>query len=298
MNRTGTDYHLHTYYSDGSLSPEGVVRWAGRKGLTEIAITDHDGVDGLAEARNAAARYAISVVDGVELSVRGLDREGKDGFSMHLLGYRIDPENPRLKKALEELRQYRRERNRKLLAALRAMGYEITRNDMEVRPEQDYLGKPNFARGLLKKGYIRTFDEAFAPGRFLMTDEIRSIRKKKLPAEEAIGLILEAGGIPVLAHPMKTKGLSGAPRPGTRPGEPSPAAAEEERFRVLEGLLVRLKALGLKGMECFYPDHTGAETRRLVGMAKKHGFCITRGSDFHGPERDRSDRLPESELFL
>jgi predicted metal-dependent phosphoesterase TrpH len=255
------DYHNHTYYSDGTDSPAKVVKRAKEKGLHTIAITDHDGVDGIGEAMVAGEALDIRVIAGIELSAKG---EG--GENVHILGYHIDPKEPRLLAAIQEIREKREERNEKLLAALAEEGYPLAMEDLITREGQSFIGKPIFARAMVKKGYIdcpeQAFDEIFSK------PALRKIKKMKLPVGEAIDLIKGAGGIPVLAHPMEVDKIG---KRGT-----------EKFYENLDLLLGNLRKKGLRGLECFYPDHTEEETMKLIDLAEKYHLHITRGSDYHG----------------
>lgn len=261
------DLHTHSFYSDGTLSPEELIDWAASQQLDQIALTDHDGIGGIPEARDAAMKRGIDFIPGIEFSA-----EDEDGSTMHILGYHIDWENEELNQALSEIRENRRDRNDRLLQGLKGMGYPLEWEDFDKKGDRNYLGKPDFARAMLKKGYIREFGEAFEPGKLLGSSEIRKIRKKKIKAREAIRLILNAGGIPVLAHPMKVSGLM--------TGEVLEA---REYMEALEKLVIKLKSYGLKGLECFYPEHTPEEAEALIGLAEKYKLHITSGSDYHGP---------------
>lgn len=261
------DLHTHSFYSDGTLSPEELMDWAVSQQLDQISLTDHDGIGGLPEAREAAMKRGIDFIPGIEFSA-----EDEDGSTMHILGYHIDGENKELNQAIFEIRENRRERNDRLFQGLKEMGYPLEWEDFDKKGDRNYLGKPDFARAMLKKGYIRAFREAFEPGKLLGSPEIRKIRKKKIKAREAIRLILDAGGIPVLAHPMKVSGL--------KTGE---TVETQEYMEALEKLVIKLKSYGLKGLECLYPEHTPEETEALIGIAEKYKLHITSGSDYHGP---------------
>ena len=255
------DLHVHTYYSDGTLSPTEIIKWAKKSKLDQIAITDHDGIDGIQEALIAGEALDILVIPGIEFSV-----DESDGIGMHILGYHIDIHNKELINKLEYVKEKRKERNDKLIAVLCDLGYPLVYEDMKKRGNVEYIGKPDFARGLINKGYITIFPEAFQMGQFLKSESVRKIIKEKISAEEAIRLISGAGGIAVLAHPMKVTGLCG------------------EYFKALEDLVIKLKGYGLKGMECFYPEHTEEDTMKLVNLAEKYKLHMTKGSDYHGPK--------------
>lgn len=263
------DLHLHTYYSDGTMSPEELVRYAKESGVETIAITDHDGMGGLAEGMEAGKRLGVHVIPGIELST-----EDDEGIYMHILGYCFDPDNDALKKEVELIRRKRAERNEKLLAALHEIGCKISREDLQLREGQDYVGKPTFALALMRKGYVMSAKEAFKEGRFMRSDVVRRVHREKISAERAIGLIREAGGKPVLAHPMKISHLI--------------KKEGEDFFERLDIQLGKLKLWGLAGMECYYSGHLPEETARLVRLSKKYELTCTAGSDFHGEEFDKS----------
>lgn len=255
------DLHIHTYYSDGTLSPTEMVKWGKQEKLDQMAITDHDGIDGIQEAMIAGEALDMVVIPGIEFSA-----VTPEGVTMHILGYYIDINNEELNKKLVTIKEKRKERNDRLIQALSDLGYPLDYEDIQKRGGKDYLGKPDFARALIHKGYVTEFSQAFEEGRFLLSEEIRRIRKEKISAKEAIELIVGAGGIPVLAHPMKVFGLQG------------------EYFQALENLIGKLKEMGLKGMECYYPEHREEDTMKLVSIAEKYRLHITRGSDYHGPK--------------
>ena len=277
--RFNNDMHLHTFFSDGLYSPTDIVKRAKRQKLDTIAITDHDGIDGVREAQIAAEALGdIKVVTGIEFST--LDSEGVENrrtgnvfkdLEIHMLGYNFDMENTELCAELTKMKKNRRDRNDRLLAALNDMGYDITQEDLLAENGHDYIGKPVFARVLVKKGYAESFTEAIAGERFLGSPEAKAVRKEKIEVKKAIELINGAGGMAVCAHPVKTKGL------GVR--------GTDEFFENLEALIAKLKAYGMKGLECFHTDHTDEEEMWLVSMAEKYKLHITRGSDFHGDEK-------------
>ena len=191
-----------------------------------------------------------------------------EGKELHILGYHFDLKNRALTEKLGFMAEKRRERNARLLKAIREKGYEIEEQDLIFREGQTYIGKPNFARALIKKGYINKVSEAFEPGRFLEDPQLKEIKKYLIPAEEALTIIRDAGGIPVLAHPCKIRGIG---RRGS------------EEFRdSFSQLLKRLRQAGLKGLECIYPDHTEEERLFFIDEAARLHLHITEGSDFHG----------------
>ncbi|MFV0515962.1 MAG: PHP domain-containing protein [Aminipila sp.] len=274
MIESKVDYHLHTYYSDGSMSPTDIVKRANELEYMEIAITDHDGIDGVKEAQIAGKALGINVISGIELSAEYVNEEiSQEPLSLHILGYRIDIKNKELLKELEDIREKRKARNDKLLEVLSNMGYKLSIDDLSFEEESDYIGKPVIARALLNKGYISYAREAFEDGKFLESPEAKGVKKDKISAEKAINLIKVAGGTPVLAHPAKIKRL------GER--------GSEQFYDNLSKLLRALKIMGLKGIECYHTDHTEQEELKLVELAEKYHLHITRGSDYHGPEFEK-----------
>ena len=263
------DLHLHTYYSDGTLSPEELVSLAKNYGMDTIAITDHDGMRGITEGIVAGKKYGVRVIPGIELST-----EDDKGAYMHILGYCIDVNNKELNDEVEIIRKKRVERNERLLAVLNQIGCAITSEDLNLRAGQDYVGKPTIALALMKKGYISTPKEAFKEGQFMRSDIVKKVHREKISTKRAIMLIKGAGGIPVLAHPMKIAYLGKDGIGGF--------------FEKLEKLIIELKSWGLEGIECYYSKHLIYETERLVEMAEKYNLLITAGSDFHGSEFDRN----------
>lgn len=260
-----TDLHIHSTYSDGTMTPVEIVRMYQEQEYGLIAITDHDGIGGVKEAQIAGEALELKVISGIEF---GTLYEGRT--ELHLLGYYIDVDNGPLNDRLVQIRQAREERNEKLLKVFQDMGYDIAKEDLLQRPGQTYIGKPNFARAFVKKGYITTPKEAFAPGKFIESPEAKAVAKDRISTEVAIDLIKGAGGIASLAHPLKIKGLG--------------SKASDEFYNNLDGILRPLKKAGLGALECFHPSATHEQGIDLVKFAEKYHLHITEGSDFHGPD--------------
>jgi predicted metal-dependent phosphoesterase TrpH len=245
------DLHIHTTASDGLFSPEEVVRMAKDTGLQAIAITDHDTVGGVAQAAVAAAKLGMELVPGIEISTLA------DGQDVHVLGYFVDTEQEWFLKRLQSLRNTRAERNRKIIEKLNELGIAITWEEVQAKkrgasPEKN-IGRPHIAELLVDKGVVRSMDEAFE--RYLGKDGAAYVTTKRITPFEAIDLIKEAGGVPVLAHP----GLY-------------------ENDALVEEIITH----GLAGLEVYHPDHDEERTERYRKMAERHGLIITAGSDFHG----------------
>ena len=275
------DMHLHTYYSDGTLTPVELVDRALSMGMKTIAITDHDGTNGLEEAVNYGKKVGLKVIPGIEFSTMMPFGQSGELMNAHILGYEIDYKNPELLKAIDGIRRQRAERNEKLLAALNAAGYKIEEKDLISRRGQDYIGKPNFALALVKKGYIKTTGEANTKGAYLKHPKARIIHREKISAKRAIELIKGAGGYSVLAHPMKLK------YPAAVVGDKKARDDEDwpaKKFELLEEVLGILMSYGLDGLECMYSSHSKVEEKKLVEMAQRLSLRVSGGSDFHGPE--------------
>lgn len=260
-----TDFHIHSYFSDGTMKPTDLVRMYQEDEYDMISITDHDNIDGVNEAMIAGEAIRIKVVPGIEFST-----VDENNTEIHLLGYYFDIEDENLLGKIELLRKVRNKRNEELLKVLNDMGYELTLDDLKLRPKQKYIGKPNFALALAKKGYIKEPKDAFVEGKFLESPEIKAIKREKISIYEAIDLLKAAGGMAVVAHPMKINNL----------GE----KGSDEFFNNLDILIKKLKVAGLKGLECYHPSATSEDSLKLVEIAEKYHLHITEGSDFHGHE--------------
>ena len=263
MDDYKVDYHIHTTASDGKMRPTEVVKQAHELGYDIIAITDHDNVNGVAEALIAGEALGIKVVPGIEIAV-----ETDRGIGLHMLGYNIDIENEELKQFLEKMIDNRKIRNMQLFKTLQDMGYDITEDDIEVG-KNSFIGKPLIARALVDKGYIANERQAFGP-EILGSPQCRKVKKVKPSTQEAIDIIRQAGGTPVLAHPIQTRWIG---RPGS-----------EEFFENIEKIIRDLKKQGLAGLECYHPDQNEEQSMRFVSLAEKYHLHITRGSDFHGSD--------------
>lgn len=221
---------------------------ASRTGLSWVAITDHDTVDGIPEGRAAAEESGIGFIAGVEVSVC------HNGQDFHILGYWVDPEDASLRALLREMEASRRERILAMLNRLHGLGFPLTMEDVEaVAGRSRVLGRPHVAVALVRLGMASTVREAFA--RLLGTQAPAYVEKRTLGPIEALETIRQAGGVPVLAHP-------GAYR--------------------LDGVLGLMIGAGLQGLESDYPKHAPEERAYFRRLAGRHGLATTGGSDFHG----------------
>lgn len=260
------DLHLHTYYSDGALSPKEVVnRWAD-EGYELIAITDHDGIAGSIAGREYAEKRGIGYISGIEF-----DSSDVLGRDIHILGYGFDYRSHKLQEALEGILLERAARNDSLLTALNEMGYPIDFDDIMAVNEGRYVGKPTFAKILAKKGYTESSQAVF--NSIFREPQIRKIHKRTLSSKEVIDLIHEAGGLAVFAHPMEQRHL----------GE----TYDQFRGRLLE-LLDKMREYGVDGIECYHPSADDVQAEELAGYAGRYGLLITKGSDFHSDIQKRN----------
>ena len=249
------DMHVHTTASDGTKTPREMVFFARESGLKAAAITDHDTIEGVAEALAAGEEAGIEVVPGVEISV---DYPGE----MHILGYYVDYTNRKLLEGLGLLRAYRDRRNPMMIEKLRQMGFDISMAEVAGAADGKVVGRPHFAAVMVEKGYVSDYQEAFE--KYLGAGQPAYIKKERLTPREGIEMIMSAGGIPVLAHPkyVKIKDDNG-----------------------LAELIRQLMGYGLKGIEVFYTTHAREETRKFLNLAERCGLFVTGGTDYHGANK-------------
>ena len=247
------DPHVHTNKSDGQYTPGDVVAMAAEKGISILAIADHDAVTGLAEGEARAAELGITFVPAIEISVEG-NRE------LHILGYFIDYTDASLLQLCENFIRLRAQREGRIYDYLRSYGVELTEEQVKRHVTNETAGRPHFARAMVEAGYAATVQDAF--DRYLGTPEFDAVERSKPPAREGIEAILKAGGVPVLAHPALLK-------------------LDDKQLDVL---VSELKGYGLSGMECYYSTHTDEQTARYLELANKYGLLVTCGSDFHGEQ--------------
>lgn len=248
----GADLHTHTEVSDGALTPAALVREAVRAGVAVLAVTDHDAVDGAAEARREAPE-GLTVLTGTELTC------SIDGREAHVLAYGVDPEDPALRAALERFRHQREERARAMIARLQERGVAIEYEEVARISGRGTVARPHVAQALLARGAVSTVQEAFT--RFLGRHAPAFVPKPALQPREAFDLVRAAGGVSALAHP------------GT--------------FQ-RDDLIPRLAAAGLDALEVRHTEHGTALSAHYEKMAHQLNLLPTGGSDFHGTPGHRS----------
>lgn len=246
------DLHLHSTQSDGTDSPTEIVRRAAEAGLTAIALTDHDTLDGMAEARRAANAVGIRLIPGTELSV-----DWSTG-TMHMLVYHLEPGPGPLQDRLAGLQDGRTVRNGKILELLADDGIVIDDDELLAEAGEGVVGRPHIAALLVSHGHVSDIGEAF--DQYLGTGRPAYVDRVRLEAGEAIRLARASGGVAVIAHPH-TLGV----------------AAEDFRTAFEE-----LAASGLGGIEAYYAEYSPPLRAHLAGICDAMGLIATGGSDYHG----------------
>jgi predicted metal-dependent phosphoesterase TrpH len=249
------DLHCHSNVSDGALPPAAVARRAARAGVDVWALTDHDQLGGLAEARVAAHAEGMRFVDGVEISVTWR------GSTIHIVGLRIDPAHQALAAALERVRGGRIERARQMARELEEAGIAgAFEGAMRHAEHPEMIARTHFARYLAEAGVVSDLREAFR--RFLVPGKPGYVPQQWAALADAVRWILAAGGQAVLAHPGRYGLSAGA----------------------LDALLAEFRAAGGEAIEVVTGSHSPEQMRLFGALAAKHQFAASRGSDFHGPE--------------
>ena len=250
------DLHLHSTFSDGTCAPEEVVALARAAGLSAAVLTDHDNWGGAERFRAAAEAAGLRTATGMEISA------DVPGRTVHLLAYGFDPANEPLARAVEKIRDGRRDRNARILANLARLGRPVSADEVAREAgSPDLVARPHIAAALVRKGFARDRQDAFR--RFLERGAPAYEDRFRLPPEEAIRLVREAGGAIALAHPLSARF----------------DAAE------LEAFVGRLAGAGLDGIEAFYTGHLPGDVETLLGLAARFGLVATGGSDFHGDNK-------------
>lgn len=255
------DLHTHTTASDGQYCPSDMIDKATKAGLAYYAITDHDTIGGIEEAIRKVEQdkpSSFRFLPGIEISTQ-------DAVEIHVVGLGIDHRSPALVAACERFKADRDARGVRICDYLGKLGVDIEYESVKRLAGESNLGRPHFAAYLLQNGYVSDKREAFR--RYLDTPEFHAAVDRILPKpEESIALIHAAGGVAILAHP----GIYDL--------------SEDS----LEDLIVRVKKLGMDGIECYYSKHSEEQTQRYLRYAEKYDMIVSGGSDFHG-ERVKPD---------
>ena len=247
------DLHVHSLKSDGSLTPSELVDKALSLNLRAFALTDHDCTDGLPEAMEYAKDKDVEVIPGIELST------GYNGKDVHIVGLDIDYKNESLQKWLTDFRASRDLRNQKMCDKLRTeAGIDISYETLKATDPGAVITRSHYAKFLFANGYVKSIREAF--DRYIGDHAKYYVPREKIDPREAVKVILLAGGIPVLAHPVLyhlTK-------------------------KQLSELVSMLKEAGLIGIEAIYSTYAPSDEREIKALAKEYDLAISGGSDYHG----------------
>ncbi len=248
MSERLADLHMHTFFSDGTSSPEEVVAEAMKANLAAIAITDHDVIDAIVPARRAAASLGLEVIAGIELSS---EYEGKD---IHILGYCVDLDKGPLREKIELFLDGRCDRMKQMIMNLRAVGIDgIDFDEIAQLTQSRAVGRAHLANVMVQKGHVASFREAFE--KYLSEGKPGYAPKFKQTPFEVIDLIKQSGGVAVMAHPMLT---------------------------MKDELIPQFVAAGLGGIEVYYPGCSPTVIGFYEKIARKHNLIATGGSDAHG----------------
>ena len=249
------DLHVHSNASDGTLSPASVVELAAQKGLSAIALTDHDTIDGIPEALNVAKSLPLEVIPGIELSCVYLDEE------IHILGLYVDLTDKNFLAETDGLKDIRMKRNTEIINRFQNAGIDITLLELQAGNPDTVITRAHFARILLEKGYVSNMDQAFK--KYLSYSGPYCPRKEEITPEHAMKILKDCKASPVLAHPY----------------------LYHLGDKKTEELVSYLKELGLHGLEVYHSSNNQYESGKLKMLAKKYQLFPTGGSDFHGTNK-------------
>jgi len=259
------DLHSHSTISDGLMTPRELVRHAAAQGVQVLALTDHDDVAGIGEAREAAAQVGITLITGTEISVTWRNR------TLHIVGLRIDPEHPALQQGLARIRESRFTRAQRIAEELTKIGIADSLAGARKHTTEGIISRTHFARFLIAQGHAKDMKAVFK--RYLVKGKPGYVQHTWASLEEALTWILDAGGLPVIAHPGRY-----------------------DLGKTLMGdLLAEFKQLGGVGVEVVCGSHHPDQYGQYAQLAQQFGLRASRGSDYHGPGHSYMDmgRLPD-----
>ena len=246
------DLHIHTDFSDSTFSPEEVAKCASERGLSAIAICDHDCIDGIEPCADAASPLDIEVIPGIELTIEKQDAE------IHILGYFIDWKTEWFRNRLKEMQEARVERIHKMVERLNTAGIDVKAEDVFKLAGRGTVGRLHLAQAMLKTGKVRSFREAF--NKYIGFAKSCYAPHAKFSVQEAMELLLKVGGVPVLAHP---------------------GIMNKDEY------VPELVKYGLKGIEAYHTDHNPGTVKHYEELARQYGLLVTGGSDCHGMGKGR-----------
>jgi predicted metal-dependent phosphoesterase TrpH len=247
------DLHLHSSFSDGTLSPAEIVDLARARGVNALSLTDHDTVAGLEEARSACRDAAILFIPGVELSV------GYGNGEIHLLAYGMDIRSKSLRETLDRLAAERVRRMERMVELLQGMGVKAEFDGIKALAGGNILSRLHLATYLAREGFAASRDDAFA--RYIGNGKPAFVRRRILTLPSALELVVGTGGVAVLAHPALTR---------------------------RDDLIEYLVRIGIRGLEAYYPKHSPGDTARYLKLCRRYDLLATGGSDYHGAGKPES----------
>ena len=246
------DLHVHTFYSDSTFSPEEAVACAKDRGLSAIAICDHDSVEGVAHCRKIGDELGVEIIPGIELTVE------KDDAEIHILGYFMDCSLGWFRDKLKQLQDGRIDRINKMVGKLRSEGIDMSAEDVFALAGKGAVGRLHLATAILKTGKVKTIKDIFR--KYIGFKKCCYVANIRLAPQEAIGMILKTGGVPVLAHP---------------------GCMNKDQY------IPELVECGLLGIEAYHTDHRDSVVKHYEAIAKEHNLIVTGGSDCHGMGKGR-----------
>ncbi len=250
-----TDLHSHSTASDGTFRPSEVAELAKKAGLTSIALTDHDTVDGLDEFMEAGERLGIETIPGIELAA------GYKNTELHIVGLFIDHKSKALCESMEYIVNERNERNKKMIKALNRLNIDITIDELEENAGGNIITRAHYANVLVNKGYVKSKEEAF--DKYISSGRPGYVKRETLTPKSCIEVILRSGGIPVLAH----------------------ATLYGYGYLEIHNLIGELKQYGLMAMETVYSTYTDRQTEEMRKICESYRLLKSGGSDFHGANK-------------
>lgn len=253
------DLHTHSTYSDGTFTPTELIKYGKDKGLIAIAITDHDTLSGIKEAKEAGKKYNIQVIGGIEFSTSFENTE------IHIVGLFLDENCDIINNRLRQLQENREFRNIEMIKKLQSLGLNITYNDVMACAKGNVVTRAHFAKALVDTGCCQSKQECF--DRYIGAGKPGYIERQVLDYKETISIINEGGGISVLAHPLLYK-------------------LSNSRLEYMVGCLAKA---GLKGIEAYYSTHSPSETKYIKFIAQQNQLLLSGGSDFHGENKPKLD---------
>ncbi|MDO5389201.1 MAG: PHP domain-containing protein [Clostridia bacterium] len=253
------DLHTHSLYSDGTFTPDEIVKYANEKGLRAIALTDHDTLSGINEAKTAGEKYGVEIIPGIEVSTE------YDETEIHIVGLFVN-ENTEFNNALKELRESREKRNIQMVEKLnRETDIKIKYEDVLKRVEGGIVTRAHIAREIIDKGYASSNNEVFE--KYIGKGKPGYVKRSVMDWRDTLKYIICSGGLPVLAHPLLYKISS----------------------KYLEKIIEELAEKGLAAVEAYYSTHSPSDVKYVKSLCVKYGLKISGGSDFHGSNKPKID---------